>query len=43
MNAAKWDEEQEAKESSVVVMTNAVVDPRAVMVHFGHTPAGKVG
>lgn len=41
--AAQWSQQQETGEVGVVQVAAAVIYPRAVVVHFHHTPVGRGG
>ena len=38
METAEWSVEDESREGGVVVVSNADIDPRAVVVHLHNTP-----
>ena len=45
METAEWSVEDESREGDVVVVSNADIDPRTVVVHLHNTPGvgGKKG
>ena len=38
METAEWSVEDESREGGVVVVSNADIDPRTVVVHLHYTP-----
>ena len=38
METAEWSVEDESREGGVVVVSNADIDPRTVVVHLHNTP-----